>query len=63
MARARAPGLTNFGDEWFLVPLDRLVASLNTEGRLKSAEAGVVQRIVHSLVERLHLVDTLKRHP
>jgi hypothetical protein len=61
-ARARA-GLADFGDEWFLNPLERLVGALNGEARLKSAEAGPVQRIIYSLIERLQLVDTLKRQP
>jgi Sulfotransferase family len=61
-ARTRA-SLNDFGDEWFLPPLEHLVAALNDEARLKSTEAGPVQRIIYSLVERLQLVDTLKRHP
>src|SRR5271156_3400822 len=61
-ARARA-GLIDFGDEWFIAPLEHLVTALNEEARLKSAEAGPVQRITHSLIERLQLVDTLKRQP
>jgi len=61
-ARARA-GLTDFGDEWFVAPLEHLVDALNDEARLKSPEAGPVQRITYSLIERLQLVATLKRQP
>jgi len=62
--RARkASGLTDFGDPWFLGPLEHLVAALNREAALTAAEPMVVSRIVYSLSERLALVDLLKRRP
>ncbi len=61
-ARARAE-LSDFGDEWFIGPLEKLVVALNDEARLKSAEAGPVQRIVYGLMERLQLVQALKANP
>lgn len=61
-ARA-ASGLTDFGDEWFIAPLSRLVADINHEAGLTAADAGPVQRIVQALQERLQMVDLLKRRP
>jgi hypothetical protein len=62
--RARhATGLVDFGDPWFLGPLEHLVTSLNKDACLTAADPAVIQRIVYSLGERLSLVETLKRQP
>jgi len=62
-ARARA-GLSDFGDLWFLEPMDRFIAASNDEGRLTPAgRAGTVEVIVKGLVSRLRMIDDIKRHP
>ncbi len=58
-----AANLTDFGDEWFIVPLTKLVECINREAGLTSADAMPVQRIVQALSERLQMVDLLKRRP
>jgi hypothetical protein len=62
-ARGQA-GLDDFGDLWFLEPLNKLLESIRTEAALN--EAGVRNqrgRIIHGLVSRLRLQDTIKRNP
>jgi hypothetical protein len=59
----QACGLSDFGDPWFLEPLDRLVSAINAEARLKSLEGGPVERIVYALQDRLRQVELLKAHP
>jgi hypothetical protein len=61
-ARA-ASGLSDFGDTWFLEPLERLVDAINSEGHLVSPDAPPVERIVQSLSDRLAKVQLLKSHP
>lgn len=56
-------GLSDFGDPWFLGPLERLVEAINAEAGLADASASPVQRIVQSLVDRLTLFDLLKNRP
>ncbi|MCF4165254.1 sulfotransferase [Zavarzinia compransoris] len=65
MAQARnESGLEDFGDPWFLEPLNRLVASLNAEGDL-SEMGGFIQsgNISKYLGERLRKIQLFKDHP
>lgn len=61
-ARATA-GLDEFGDDWFLEPLGKLVDGLNREARLKPAEHGPGERIMYALTDRLRLNRLLADHP
>lgn len=62
-ARDRA-GLDDFGDLWFLEPMDRYLESSNGEGRLTPAgRDSTTEVIVKGLVSRLRMVDDIKRHP
>ena len=62
--RGRAAALLqDYGDEWFLAPLSKLVQCINAEAGLVSTDAMAVQRIVQALSERLQMVDLLKRRP
>jgi hypothetical protein len=64
LAQARSQAeLTDFGDDGFLVPLNRLVDAINGEARLIPAEHGPIERIVQALVDRLRKVDLLRQHP
>ena len=64
LSRARsAADLTDFGDEWFLEPLNSLIAMINREAQLVSQDAVAVQVIVNYLADRLKLVDWLKKNP
>ena len=63
LARARAAtGLDDFGDDWFLVPLERLVAGINAEAGLRH-DGGHIDRIVYALMDRLVVTDLIRRHP
>lgn len=63
LAKARAAtGLEDFGDPWFLVPLERLVASINAEAGLL-ADGGHIDRIVYALMDRLVVTDLVRRRP
>ncbi|WP_313801532.1 sulfotransferase [Sphingobium sp.] len=62
-ARERA-GLTDFGDPWFLEPMDHYLDASNREGRLTPAgRASTIEVIVKGLVSRLRMIDDIKRHP
>lgn len=62
-ARQQA-GLENLGDESFLVPMGKLLWSLEHEARLTPLGRLVQrQRIVDILVNRLRVQDHLERHP
>lgn len=62
-ARKRA-GLSDFGDPWFLEPMDRFIAAANDEARLTPAGfASQSEVIVKGLVSRLRMIDDIKRHP
>lgn len=62
-ARERA-NLTDFGDTWFLEPMDHFLAASNREGRLTPAgHAAQTEVIVKGLVSRLRMVEDIKRHP
>ena len=62
-ARDRAQ-LTDFGDLWFLEPMDQFIAASNREGRLTPAgHTSTTEVIVKGLVSRLRMVEDIKRHP
>jgi len=62
-ARQRA-GLSDFGDLWFLEPMDRFVAASNLEGRLTPAgREATTEVIIKGLVSRLRMVVDIKCHP
>jgi hypothetical protein len=62
-ARERA-GSTDFGDLWFLEPMDHFIEASNREGRLTPAgREGTVEVIVKGLVSRLRMVEDIKKHP
>lgn len=62
--RARADtGLDDFGDMWFLAPLEKLVDCVNKEAGLIAPDAGAGMRIASALSDRLKLVKYLKDHP
>lgn len=65
MARAtRSTGLSDFGDETFRPALRLLLASLESEAHLSTLGRVIARTDIVRLVEnRLHIVDTLKRHP
>lgn len=57
-------GLDDFGDLWFIEPMDRYLNALNSEGRLTiEGVAGQREVIVKGLVSRLRMVNDLRRHP
>lgn len=56
-------GLSDFGDEWFLEPLNGLIGFVNREGGLTSPDAEPVHHVIKMLGDRLRLVDFIKRHP
>jgi hypothetical protein len=57
-------GLSELGDEWFTVPLDVLVHSLNTEAELSERGFELTRRrLVALLVDRLRLRALQREHP
>ena len=60
---AKATGLSDFGDDWFMEPLRKLVEFVNRDAGLVSIEVYPVDLMVRYLSDRLKLVDYLKRHP
>lgn len=58
-----ATGLADFGDLWFLAPLDQLIACINAEAGLVAPDAGAGYRIQSALADRLRLVQYCKDHP
>ena len=63
LARERA-GLSDFGDTWFLEPMDRFIEASNSKGRLTpQGRAGTTEVVVKGLVSRLRMIDDIKRHP
>ncbi len=58
-----ASGLNDFGADWFLGPLNRLVDETNRDAGLIAPDAGAGQRIQGALVDRLKLVQYFKDHP
>ena len=64
MQHARdATGLTDFGDDWSIAPLTKLVDCVNREAGLIAPDAGAGYRIQSGLADRLKLVDYFKQHP
>lgn len=62
-ARERA-GLSDFGDLWFLEPMDRFIEASNREGQLTpDGHAAQTEVIVKGLVSRLRMVEDIRRHP
>ncbi|VVE70009.1 sulfotransferase [Pandoraea captiosa] len=60
----RSNGLNDFGDPSFLPALERLVHSINAEGKLSENGAAIfTERLIESLASRLALESHLKRHP
>lgn len=55
-------GLSDFGDQWFLVPLNRLVEDVNREAGLVSPESSAGARIQSALADRLLLEQYFKVH-
>jgi hypothetical protein len=64
MDAARATtGLSDFGDLWFLGPLEKLVGWVNRDAGLTAPDAGGGGRIASALSDRLQLVQYLKDNP
>ncbi|AZI34939.1 hypothetical protein NT2_02_05670 [Caenibius tardaugens NBRC 16725] len=62
-ARDRA-GLNDFGDMWFIEPMDKFLESANAEAKLTPAGfAGQTEVIVKGLTSRLRMIEDIKRHP
>jgi hypothetical protein len=62
-ARTRT-GLSDFGDMWFIEPMDRFLAAAHAEARLTPAGvAGQAEVVVKGLASRLRMVEDIKRHP
>jgi len=60
----RKVGLSDFGDEGFVEPLEILVDSINREARLNPLGHLIIRgRIVGVLANKLVAQDTIKRHP
>ncbi len=60
----RKAGLSDFGDERFLEPLEVLADSINREARLNPVGHMIIRgRIVGVLANKLVAQDTIKRHP
>ena len=63
-AARRRTGLRDFGDEWFLQPLDVLVRSINREARLTPLGMRIQRsRIVSALSTRLRVERLLRERP
>jgi Sulfotransferase family len=56
-------GLTDFGDDWFMSPLTRLVDDVNCDAGLVSPESSAGARIQSGLADRLQLEQYFKDHP
>ena len=60
----RKTGLTDFGDEWFLEGLQKLVDSVNSEARLTFTGRFIQRvRLQKALINRLYIEEFVKRHP
>jgi hypothetical protein len=58
-----ATGLSDFGDDWFLSPLTRLIEDVNRDAGLISPESSAGARIQSALADRLQLVQYFMDHP
>ena len=64
LGRARSvTGLEDFGDPWFLEPLNVLIDMINRDARLVSDEVPPVQTLVGHLADRLRMTDYVRRNP
>jgi len=61
-ARVRT-GLEDYGDEWFMEPLEVLVSSLNAESSLERGVELMRGRLVSLLADRLRLRALQAAHP
>lgn len=61
-ARAQT-GLDDFGDDWFLAPLRKLVDHVNRDAGLVSPESSAGARIQGALADRLQLEQYFKDYP
>lgn len=62
-ARRRAE-LQDFGEDWFFEPLRVMLDATHREARLSEVGVGYeADRIVTYLVNRLRMIDVIKRHP
>ena len=60
----RKTGLSDFGDEWFLEGLQKLVDSINLEARLTFTGRFIQRvRLQKVLMNRLYIEEFVKRHP
>ncbi len=60
----RKVGLSDFGDDAFMEPLEILVDSINREAALNSVGRMIIRgRIVGVLINKLVAQDTIKKHP
>ena len=63
-AARRKTGLSDFGDDWFMEPLQILVESINSEARLTPLGTRIQHsRIVSALAIRLRAEQLLREHP
>ena len=63
-AAVRETGLDDFGPDYFLEPMGRLIDSINDEARLSPAGAAMQHaRMVSHIVGRLRMFDMIARHP
>jgi LPS sulfotransferase NodH len=63
MARRRA-GLDDFGDLWFVEPMDRFIEVANREAAMTpQGVAAQTEVIVKGLASRLRMIEDIKRHP
>lgn len=62
-AARETTGLTDFGDEWFITPLEKLVGWVNRDAGLIAPDAGGGGRIASALADRLQLVQYFKDNP
>lgn len=63
-AARRKTGFSDFGDEWFMEPLDALVRSINREARLTPLGLALQKtRIVAALSTRLRAERLIGKHP
>jgi len=63
-AAQKETGLSDFGDDYFLVPLNKLIESINEEAQLNTFGRFVTRkRLINLLSNRLRVEDYFKRWP
>jgi hypothetical protein len=60
---AERAGLDDFGDDWFLTPLERFAEDLDHGVLNDRGRAVLREQAIRDLVRRLRVVDFLRRHP